>query len=450
MIIKGLFKTTNDMFSNDIFGDIFSDDTSDGQHTIEPESLAEIHKAVYTFLGEQSWSGCVGDDGMTITRDFATVFVTSDIHTDLLKFIQMLLSAGIVKCDDFEINTTNDVYKHVWRIEWAADNTLLVITGDLVDGRRASGGQVTDPQGSYEMLLHILLFNLRISARQKDSDLLFTIGNHDFRSVLLPDHTKEWRTYTSEEHLKFAPSTSDRYKKPMDRRADMLAPFYLCSPYLMLRLGSALFTHGGFMQELGKGDCVYRLALHAQGEINAVMKRGSESCLGGVRDALRRYKEVLREKDCVNITDARGYVRNLQEDVCKDAATTSLKDMGVELVVVGHCVTHYNDFLTKEPECKSEIIDGTRDSKVGCVAEYECEDGPRIVLVDVGLSECFRGKSHDKEANANRQTEMLKMKLGHKSNGHVAKRAVPAMDKNMWYVLSIYRTTKPRAFSSHV
>jgi hypothetical protein len=231
----------------------------------------------------------------------------------------------------------------------------------------------------------------------------------------------------------------------------MLAPFYMCSPYLMLRLGSALFTHGGFMQELGKGDCVYRLALHAQGEINAVMKRGeSESCLGGVRDALRRYKEVLREKECVNITDARGYVRNLQEDVCKDAATTSLKDMGVELVVVGHCVTHYNDFLTKEPECKSEIIDGTRDSKVGCVAEYECEDGPRIVLVDVGLSECFRGKSHDKKANANRQTEMLKMELGHKSDGPVAKRAVPAITENMWYVLSIYRATKPRAFSSHV
>jgi hypothetical protein len=422
-----------------------------GQKRIEPESLAEIHEAVYTFLGEENWSGCVGDDGITIDRDFATVFVTSDIHTDLLKLIQMLLSTGLVNCDDFEINTADDVYKHVWRIEWAADNTLLVITGDLVDGRREGGGQVSDPHGSYEMLLHILLFNLRIRAREQNSDILFTIGNHDFRSVLLPDHSEGWKKYTSDEHLQFAPSTGDSYYERFDCRADMLAPFYLCSPYLMLRLGSALFTHGGFMQELGKGDCVYRLALQAQGEINALMKRGeSESCLGGVRDALRRYKEVLREKDCVNITDARGYVRNLQEDVCKDAATTSLRDMGVELVVVGHCVTHYNDFLTKEPECKSEIIDGTRDSKVGCVAEYECEDGPRIVLVDVGLSECFRGKSHDKEANANRQTEMLKMKLGHRSSGSVAKRAVPAMDKKKWYVLSIYRATKPRAFSSHV
>lgn len=103
-----------------------------------------------------------------------------------------------------------------------------------------------------------------------------------------------------------------------------------------------------------------------------------------------------------------------------------------------------------EPECKSEIIDGTRDSKVGCVAEYECEDGPRIVLVDVGLSECFRGKSRDAKANANRQTEMLKMELGHESNGPLAKRAVPAITESMWYVLSIYRATKPRAFSSHV
>jgi hypothetical protein len=440
MIPKGYFKATDDIFSE-----------HPDRHTITPESLAEIHKAVYAFLEEQSWSGCVGDDGMTIKRDFGTVFVTSDIHTDLLKFIQMLLSAGLVKCDNFEINTTSDVYKHVWRIEWVAENTLLVITGDLVDGRRASGGQVTDPQGSYEMLLHILLFNLRISARQKDSDILFTIGNHDIRSVLLPEHTKEWRTYTSEEHLQFAPSTGDRYKKPMDRRADMLAPFYLCSPYLMLRLGSALFTHGGLMHETGKGDCVYRLALQAQGEINAAMKRGeSESCLGGVRGALRRYREALTEKKCVHITEARGYAESKKESVCKDPATTSLKDMGVELVVVGHCVTHHYPHLAEEHECKSKVIDGEKDSEVGCVAEYECEDGPRIVLVDVGLSECFRGKSRDAKANANRQTEMLKMELGHESNGNVAKRAVAAFAEKMWYVLSIYRATKPRAFSSHV
>lgn len=30
-------------------------------------------------------------------------------------------------------------------------------------------------------------------------------------------------------------------------RASMLVPFYLCSPYLIIRLGSVLFVHGGLL-----------------------------------------------------------------------------------------------------------------------------------------------------------------------------------------------------------
>ena len=395
MITKGLFKTTDGFL---------------GQQKLELESLVEIHRVVYDFLGEPSVSGCVGDDGFTITRDFGTVIVTSDIHADLLKFIQMLLSAGLVKCEDYEIRTPDDVYRAVWWIEWVAHETLLVITGDLVDGRRVTGMQVTDKHGSYEMLLHILLFNLRIGARTKGSDLLFTIGNHDLRSILLPDQHEGWKIYTAPEHIEFAPT--DVADTPWECRAYMLAPFYLCSPYLMLRLGSALFMHGGLLDDLGKGDCVYRLALHAQANINAAMPNLPE-----VRAALVKYKEASDAQGCMYITDARGYVENDRADVCKDEATTSLTALGVSLVVVGHCVTHHYPHIVRDPECKAKDIDGTKDSEVGCIAQYACKGGPRIVLVDIGLSECFRGPEHNQGSNANRQTEMLKMELGHESDG---------------------------------
>ena len=81
----------------------------------------------------------------------------------------------------------DDPYEYVWTLEWVADDTMLMITGDLVDGRRGSR-TVDDPRGSYEMLLHILIYNLRIDARERNSDVLFTIGNHDlYRIFDIPD-----------------------------------------------------------------------------------------------------------------------------------------------------------------------------------------------------------------------------------------------------------------------
>ena len=99
----------------------------------------------------------------------------------------------------------DDPYEYVWTLEWVADDTMLMITGDLVDGMRVDprGSRTVDDQrGSYEMLLHILIFNLRIDARERNSDVLFTIGNHDLYSVLLPrafPNHELWRSYTDEE-----------------------------------------------------------------------------------------------------------------------------------------------------------------------------------------------------------------------------------------------------------
>ena len=76
-----------------------------------------------------------------------------------------------------------------------------MITGDLIDGKRGHR-MVDDPRGSYEMLLHILLFNLRIGARARNSDVLLVIGNHDLYSVVLPrgfPNLEEWRSFSSPE-----------------------------------------------------------------------------------------------------------------------------------------------------------------------------------------------------------------------------------------------------------
>jgi hypothetical protein len=74
--------------------------------------------------------------------------------------------------------------KFINNAEWiGGERTLFLILGDLVDGKRNSN-QVNDIVGAFELLIHCLIHNLRISARSKGSEVLFTIGNHDLDTVL--------------------------------------------------------------------------------------------------------------------------------------------------------------------------------------------------------------------------------------------------------------------------
>ena len=179
--------------------------------------MVAIHETVMEYASSVSIH-----DRYVVQRDFGRVVATSDVHADLRKFVQVLVSAGLVSSGGPEraraergsgaraergSEIEDDPYEYVWTLEWVADDTMLMITGDLVDGRRGSR-TVDDQRGSYEMLLHILIFNLRIDARERNSDVLFTIGNHDLYSVLLPrafPNHELWRSYTDERHVQFAP-----------------------------------------------------------------------------------------------------------------------------------------------------------------------------------------------------------------------------------------------------
>ena len=113
-----------------------------------------------------------------------------------------------------------------------------------------------DDLGSYELLLHCLLFNLRMQARRLASEVQFTIGNHDAGTVTgykeKGSRISAWQ-YVEQKHWTFAPSCrsvgiAKTYRgDPMFWRRDMLLPFYACSPYIMLTFGKVAFVHGGFV-----------------------------------------------------------------------------------------------------------------------------------------------------------------------------------------------------------
>ena len=184
-------------------------------------------------------------------EDFNNIYFTSDIHSDYRKFIQILKSINMVRnLDDYEESydvlnpanpRNNDIYdlRIIEDVDWnLGEGVLLVIVGDIVDGKRDIGQQVDDNRGNFEFLLLCFLYNLRIKARIQGSEILYTIGNHDFHTVI-ENHSPIRSLFlgiyvTNEANIFF---NNHIYRK----RA--LYPFFDLNPYYLLT-----FNVGGVPQ----------------------------------------------------------------------------------------------------------------------------------------------------------------------------------------------------------
>jgi hypothetical protein len=267
--------------------------------------------------------------------------------------------------------------------------------------------------------------------------------------------------YTAGTHLAFAPEPVHEPDEvaepatPWEQRAAMLELFYLCSPYLLIRLGSVLLMHGGLLgasprPQGATGSCIFDATKGAQRAIRSAMVRSNDMGMGmkGVKGALRRYMARTRKRCGGNITEARGYGVHSEEHICEAEETRGLAADGVQLVVAGHCLTRKTPHV-RGAECKT---DEHGDSEVGCVAYFQCTGGPTIALVDVALSECFRSRGSE---HARRLVQVLKLRQveeGTKNEGDVY---VKGAGKDTRYKLSVlvpsHKTSKRRRpFDSHV
>ena len=342
-------------------------------------ALAEKEKQVQRMFNKKS--------GHEIDGDFDRVFVTSDIHADLRKFVQILLACKLISIGDYrhdQIYEDDNIYEIVWEARWVASKTLLVICGDLIDGKRAGNG-TGDVRGSYEFLLHCLLFNLRIQARDKTlrSDVRFTIGNHDAATVTSfapPRMVIAGSSYIEDCHVEFAPRTDAHASHGNGiyiKRRNMLLPFYACSPYIMLTMGRAAFVHAGFVNDYNLDS--YGVALARQTALNEapleIEVSGLLSFFAHTRDPRGTPDELW----------SRAYA---SEKPC----TTSEAHRHFDLIAVGHCITHqHDDYMHLKPvleqQCENDFT-GTH----GCVLTRDCkkDGGPLIALVDTGMSASMR------------------------------------------------------------
>ncbi len=399
------------------------------------------------------------------------VFFTSDIHADLRKFISLLHSGGFVELgfDPY----SDDIYdpNFINRIRWIKNNSLLVIIGDLVDGTRTStapdgstvdSGTVNDKIGNFEILLHILIHNLRLQALLLNSNILFTYGNHDIVSIY-----KNAGKY----HVYVSPETKDYLYNLMQLRTNILKYFYALSPYIILQLSTPtnsreiLCVHGGLhsddaansfkhfsitdflkFQEILSLTGVFsidicRELIYNPTEINEKIIDDSEYKSKDDYDSYNRFKEqagtMLKymyskyfssEDNNWNLLFNRFYASDDRKAICD-----SIKNFGddIKMVVVGHCQTDYFPGLAttmdKIPKYYEgcEKADRPNDLK-GCVVS-DCSDiqnpgAPTLALVDTAMSSAFRDRpfgegsssklSEDEKRtaamkNRNRYNEML-------------------------------------------
>ena len=380
-----------------------------------------------------------GPDGQPTNRiptgTFNRVLYTSDVHADYRQFIRGLAAAGLITLPE-GLNLANPFVMRDLRIitdtVWNAESTLFVIVGDLVDGKRrncynseviegASQNTVNDAVGTIELLLHCFIYNLRLSAREKGSDILFTWGNHDmdalffFQLVTGHVHTSCLQFFSVGRVL-----TRSNTLQAAQRRAAHLKPFYACSPYITLDIetsaGLVTCVHGGLHGQRNKGridvDAAQRFLFSGLPELFPGKSLQTVSALprlvgGQLVDAPEEDAMLAWFFDSMRSSGptesplwTRLYAYAGAEGEPAEATCDRLThDLGATtaLVVVGHCPTtgsgiETNKFLAAHQAAGNAEYAGCGGAGGdGCVV-IGCEEGgykTRVAFVDTMMSECF-------------------------------------------------------------
>ena len=321
-------------------------------------------------------------------KKFDTIYVTSDIHADVYKLNRLLSSAGLISTTGNE--NRDDIFNN---LNWLKPRTLLVIIGDIVDGARREYSEIYDDVGDIELILHVYLYNLRIKAQQVGSDIRFTIGNHDYQSVIKPDSTEMPTFYDAWVH-----KSAREFFGSRDIRRSCLLPFYDCCHYIILRVGDELaFVHGGLHADQGVNMArdLVRLQekIDKEGDFKS-LKEPDNLLLSNVRESMLEGGPLW----------TRFYSFGEPADVCK-AVVDPFK-----MVIVGHCQTDScNQGPTMQGILQNPVFNDCRDG--GCVLlGCDKEEAPSLSFVDISMSSAFRNPvgSPPGIAEKSRRAELLK------------------------------------------
>lgn len=347
------------------------------------------------------------------------VYAIGDIHADLPKLITILVDNGII---DFNMANLPAFRTSLHSVNWVKPNTLVVLVGDIVDGRRIKTmvplkyTDIPDTIGNIELLLHAFIYNLRIRASEMGSDLMFVSGNHDYHTVLLSSQAHKHRNdYIYENYVHQA---AKNFFGNYENRRTILLPFYTCCPYLIITIdGEVAFVHAGLYSSGDDKRSVYDRLTGIQNSIHEEM----------VKPGIRNISEVINKDEFTDFLVgetlngplwSRDYLKKSRDETC---SSLGKEVNGVDLTIVGHCPTYkpYPDDIYH-----NELLDLPKYLKRGCKPPgghcvlVGCEDhnGPHIAFTDVGLTRAFSQFGDGKTPNL-RRIEILRLEHAEAAEG---------------------------------
>ncbi len=350
-------------------------------------------------------------------ESFKEVYVTSDIHSDLRKFIELLVNARLITIPAGLNLYSDDIYNPALYTNtvWNKNKVALIILGDLVDGKR-NDGKVDDKKGSFELLLHIFLYNMRLKALDKESMLVFTFGNHDYHTCI---DVSEYitNTYTPKELKKFFGITNEDKATWVTTRQNALLPFYEVHPLFLISIGyngrhELYGIHGGF--HTANKEIIAPQLIAFQKQISAMNHETSLKTImtnpAFDRSALFRKTIVTNEDGAEFAIEDGGLWSRVYQDLDSCEIIDGLAK-NVVMIVVGHCPNIY-DYSYRQAQTMSENAalyagcQSNTDDGRGCVT-LSCSH--RLAHVDVAMSSAFHGDLSKEEKEA-RDAEMLVLK----------------------------------------
>lgn len=106
---------------------------------------------------------------------------------------------------------------------------LIIFTGDLIDGARKSQDNVTaeayDRYGINDVLMHIIIYNLRLQAQRNESDIIVMFGNHELYELLC--YNMEYYNLFTTQMVKHQYNQPSGMIESIKLYSNFILPFYL-------------------------------------------------------------------------------------------------------------------------------------------------------------------------------------------------------------------------------
>lgn len=153
-------------------------------------------------------------NGLGIFKIPEKLVVIGDIHADVESLITILENAGLINKN----------------IEWTGKKAILLVIGDLVDGKARTGNWKGDSDITVVRLLEILMNK----AREKGGDVIVLLGNHEFMNI------KGNFSYSGSKGIKEMGGNDGRLKYFKNQFTEFAKKCYLA-----VKIGDWLFCHAG-------------------------------------------------------------------------------------------------------------------------------------------------------------------------------------------------------------